>query len=201
MLTVEEVHFLRKQGLSKQDVFDAREIPLKEAKPQAKLEGKSVLLGSKCQKAGHRLRTRSGHCIQCDTSKIAFAGRNSTPADFYLAFTPRGNLVKFGISSDAHQREESLRTSKYGGFDDWQIIVARRVKAAEQLESHVKSVAAESSASLVYEKDGRDQEARECFRLAKAEAIRIYEAAVANHGMSVDSNYYRSRHYQTFMNG
>ena len=35
--------------------------------------------------AGHRLRSRAGHCFQCDTARIAFVKRHHDTAYIYIA--------------------------------------------------------------------------------------------------------------------
>ncbi|MFT5427236.1 MAG: lysophospholipase L1-like esterase [Gammaproteobacteria bacterium] len=45
------------------------------------------------------LRTRSGHCIQCHPSKIAYASRNSEAADLYIAGSYTSKVLKRKASS------------------------------------------------------------------------------------------------------
>lgn len=85
MLTREEMLFLQSQGMSPGDVFDTKGRPPKAVKDEAKSAGKRLLLGAPCQAKGHRLRTRAGHCVQCDPSKIAYQRRTEVPGDVYLA--------------------------------------------------------------------------------------------------------------------
>ena len=195
MLTTEEIHFLRKQGLSPEDVFDSRNIKRAEAGRKAKQLGKRVLIGTPCNKAGHRLRTRAGHCIQCDTSKIAHSGRNSTPSDIYLAYSAQIRLVKFGISTDAHKRVESLCSQSYANASDWKIVCVRRVKAAEKVESKLKAKLRAAAVTREYRKDGAMQHASECFDLPIPEAIQAFEAAIEDHGQSIDQRFFRSDIY------
>ncbi len=82
MLTQDEIFFLSRYNLSPDDVFDGRHYSQAGARQMAKELGKTLVLGSPCNAAGHRLRTRPGHCAQCDhesagpTTKMALA---STP--------------------------------------------------------------------------------------------------------------------------
>ena len=75
ILTESELNFLRSQGLGPDDVLDVRGYPQWLWFQEIKEKGKTIALGSKCRKAGHRLRSTKGHCVQCDTKILAFAGR------------------------------------------------------------------------------------------------------------------------------
>jgi hypothetical protein len=46
-----------------------------------------------CQAAGHRLRTRAGHCIVCRPAAIAFIKRYVNPGTVYVAYSPASRLV------------------------------------------------------------------------------------------------------------
>jgi hypothetical protein len=59
-------------------VTDVRGIPQWRWFEQIEEEGKTVALGSKCKAAGHRLRSRRGHCVQCGHDQAA-AARAAVP--------------------------------------------------------------------------------------------------------------------------
>jgi len=69
ILTDFEKIFLTSQGLGPDDVMDVRGISHRYLFRRIEEEGKTIALESKCRAAGHRLRLRRGHCVQCDTSK------------------------------------------------------------------------------------------------------------------------------------
>jgi hypothetical protein len=60
LLTDSEKRFLTSQGLGPDDVMDVRGIPQWRLFEQIEEEGKTVALGSRCNAAGHRLRSRRG---------------------------------------------------------------------------------------------------------------------------------------------
>src|SRR4051812_25738707 len=96
-LTADELAFLTSQNLVPDDVFDARWMSQERWFRKIKEAGKTIALGSPCRKAGHRLRSRKGHCVQCDTSKLAFAGRHELEQYIYIAGSRRARLVKMGV--------------------------------------------------------------------------------------------------------
>ena len=94
MLTKEEIKFLKDHKFSEHDVLDARNMSKPEYKEQSKKQKKPIILGSSCKAGGHRLRTgNGGHCVQCDTSKIAYSRRYSKSGYVYIS----GSLEKNGL--------------------------------------------------------------------------------------------------------
>src|SRR5947208_2447587 len=79
VLTQDEINFLSRHGLSPEDVLDGRHLSQAGARSRAEELGKTLVLGSPCRARGHKLRTRPGHCAQCDPKKIAYQGRFSSP--------------------------------------------------------------------------------------------------------------------------
>jgi hypothetical protein len=80
LLTASKQSFLRDQRIDFADVFDARSMSKRQRENHADETGQRFMIGTTCEKGGHRLRTKNGHCIQCDTSKIAHLLRFSEPA-------------------------------------------------------------------------------------------------------------------------
>jgi len=56
----------------------------------------------------HRLRTRAGHCVQCDIKKLAFLRRHTKPAFVYIAGSLSGRVLKIGSSGAPWTRVERL---------------------------------------------------------------------------------------------
>ncbi|WP_421405095.1 hypothetical protein [Agrobacterium fabrum] len=116
MLTQDELEFLRTQGLSATDVYDGRGQSSAAWKAGVRSAGKTVVLGSPCSSKGHRLRTRSGHCAQCDTAKLSYQKRHNTEGYIYIAGSKAARLLKVGTCVDIEQRRRNLRNQMYGGI-------------------------------------------------------------------------------------
>ena len=127
-LTDEELAFLKAQKLTPEDVFDWRGIPSRLRKAAIVEAGGELALGVTC-KLGHRLRTRSGHCAQCDTSKLAYQKRHRKNGYVYVAHSALLKAVKVGFSTDDFVREGKINFDAYGGVSDWKLVL--RIKAAE----------------------------------------------------------------------
>ncbi|MGY6217132.1 GIY-YIG nuclease family protein [Methylolobus aquaticus] len=122
-LTNEELGFLKSQHISPSLVLDAAGLSKKERlAAMERLEKYFYFGGPPCRNSGHHLRTKAGHCIQCDTSKIAYQLRYSGAGHVYLAHSRSTGYVKVGYTKfHPQERAELLRTFSYGGISDWSI--------------------------------------------------------------------------------
>ncbi len=163
-LTAEEISFLKQQGISENDVLDARFMSVDERKKKAKELGKRLILKSPCGKGGHRLHTRYGHCVQCDTSKLAFVGRYSQKLYVYIAGSLEKSWIKVGTASDIEQRERSLRSSGYAGANDWRMLLHFKVDNAGRVEHEIQSFLEKYGSSQKYIKQNKEVEVLEVFQ-------------------------------------
>lgn len=122
-LTSEQIFFLKSQHISPSLVFDASGYSKAARTSIMEEQEKLFYFGDAlCKLAGHSLRTKSGHCIQCDTSKIAFQLRSSATGYVYLAYSPSTNNIKVGYSKyHPQERAGLLRNEAYGKIKDWDV--------------------------------------------------------------------------------
>lgn len=113
MLTKDEVNFFKNQGLSPDDVYDGRSESSAAWKAGVRSAGKTVVLGTPCSSKNHRLRTRSGHCAQCDTAKLSYQKRHNTEGYVYIAGSKSAKLLKVGTCVDVDRRRKNLRHQGY----------------------------------------------------------------------------------------
>jgi len=170
VLTEGELRFLASQGLGPDDVFDARRLPQWYWFRCIEEEGKTVALGGRCKKAGHRLRSRKGHCVQCDTRKLAFQARYRAEQYVYIAGSLSAKLIKIGTCVDTQQRERQLCAERYGGAGDWQMIFAIWVKNAGAVEQSAHDRLSRYAVTRDYWKDGLQQAGIELLECAFSEA-------------------------------
>lgn len=76
---------------------------------------------SPCKKAGHTLRTRGGHCAQCNTAALAFVMRYDNRGEIYVAKSSQIALIKIGVAKDHQERLRTLNSHGYGGATDWDV--------------------------------------------------------------------------------
>lgn len=177
-LTVDEKDFLARQGLTESDVFDGRPMGREEYRIVAKEQGKSIVLGTACTKEGHRLRTRSGHCVQCKPAMLGYQTRHRKASEVYIAFSRNADLTKVGSSTDWATRIDKLNFDGVGGARDWRIIFRIAAEEGGRLEVETQVLLNEHLAHVAYIKDGRMQDSRECFRCRPAKAMKaVLDAA------------------------
>jgi len=128
ILTTEEKAFIKSQGLSISDFMDVRGLGgPKKYHDIVKAKGCHFVISNNCT-YGHRLKSRSGRCIICDTRNIVFQKRDSIGGTIYVAVS--GKYCKVGIldnkknSLDALEHREYQMNSEggYGGREDWTMI-------------------------------------------------------------------------------
>lgn len=124
-----QLRFLKDQGVALSQVFNASGLSTSERRRRMDaLEKKFYFGGAPCRAAGHTLRTKAGHCIQCDTSKIAYQLRSSQGGHVYIAYSDDGACAKVGTTSlEPEERIRSLCESTYGGFSDWRLVDSRHL--------------------------------------------------------------------------
>ena len=122
-LSKEQKAFLAEHGIPLSKIFNATGMSSSRYKLIMKDGDFLVAYGvTPCSRGGHTLRTRSGHCVQCNTKHIAYIRRHSEPGYVYLLHSKSTNLVKVGASVDPNIREKNLNGYAYGGASDWMII-------------------------------------------------------------------------------
>lgn len=184
LLTADELAFLYRVGLSADDVMDVRGRSSAYWKPRMREEDKVIALGTRCRSKGHRLRTRAGHCAQCDTSKIAYVRRHSQTLYVYIAGSLTGRVIKVGCTGDCERRMEKLKWDNYGGFGDWVLLACVKVKDAGEIESKVRSRFGHRRASGTYVKDYVEQYAIEMLRCSFDEVFAALEDVEAGEGIT-----------------
>ncbi|MEQ3697732.1 MAG: GIY-YIG nuclease family protein [Pseudomonadales bacterium] len=179
-LSASEQDFLREQNIELVAVYDASHAPKKVWQPIVKEMPDVVIVAntSPCRKAKHRLKTRSGHCAQCNTSRIAYVRNYKKSGVLYIAVSDTEGIVKIGISSNVSARNSTLNSTKYAGCSDWKIVKVFDVEGnAGQYENALKSeLQPFAIKDRFYEKSGHSQLATEIFSVSPAEAIRAFES-------------------------
>jgi hypothetical protein len=193
-LDPEQLAFLSSQKVPLSVVFDATGMRKVDYAEAMKSGGFHFAYGTTpCGKGGHTLRTRAGHCIQCDTSKIAFQMRHRTPGHVYLAGSAKTNLFKVGTTNDLAVREWQLRDWRYGGAADWEVLLSSHVANAGAIEFGAQHRLRHRSEPGTYIRDGRTQGCYELFRCSYDEAREALIAVLPAGSLQRESAIERSR--------
>lgn len=179
-LTAAELGFLASQKLSAEDVYDGRGQSGSQWKTEASLSGKSIVLGSPCKSASHRLKTRAGHCAQCDPKKLAYQSRHNTPGYVYIAGSLSARLLKIGTAKNVETRERNLCLEAYGGISDWKMLFYAKVENGGKIEGDALRGLEHFKTGRGYRKDGSSQQASEILRIGFSKAIDAISRAIGN---------------------
>lgn len=165
-MTNEEQNFINEQGLPEELFIDANRQSINQIEGKMKSLGKVFAYNSiPCDQYGHTIRTRAGHCIQCDTARIAFILRHVSFGTVYIAGSVKGQLIKIGPTSSKASRSESLNRTKYGNQDDWEILLSFMCLSAGALEFEIHKLLRPFAATEIkYSHENRDQKTYELFR-------------------------------------
>lgn len=180
VLSPEQRAFLHSQKILMRDLFDASGLKKQEYQALMKELGQLFAYGvSPCQSAGHTLRSRSGHCIQCDTKIIAFSRRNSDAGTVYIAGSTSSQLLKVGYTNDRQRRATYLCNEKYGGASDWEILAwVNLSRNAGRVEFDIHEALKNKSASGYYMKEGKQVSCYELFRCSYLDAKKALMASI-----------------------
>jgi hypothetical protein len=181
-LSSQQKQFLAVHKISPSLVFDGSGLSASDRKAEMKRTGRFFYFGgSPCREAGHTLRTKSGHCIQCDTSKISFQLRSAAAGYVYLACSPMTQYIKVGFSeADPDLRTSWIQQEGYGNIRDWEIDRSEKLdKDAGRTEFAIHAALAEFQHPVRYEKTvGLVVECREIFKCSLAKAREAFELEV-----------------------
>jgi hypothetical protein len=173
MPTPHEIAFLQAQRIPESLVFHSGGLPKRLYKPIMKeLEAILVTGATPCAAAGHTIRTRAGHCAQCDTSRIAFQARHSSPGFVYVAVSKRLGLHKVGSCLNVVKRLTALNGCSYGGANDWQVIDQIYSSNAGRTEFDIHALLDPYRSPVRYRRENRWVECRETFRAPSSTVLR-----------------------------
>lgn len=173
-----EQEFLTLSGIPKTLVFDARGLGRSQYRARMKISGHWLASNtSPCRMAGHRLRTRSGHCVVCKPDALLFQVRYEAAMDIYVASSESMGCSKIGISEDAHLRCRALVEEEYGGIDDWEYEWSCHCRKAGRVEFTAVSLLEVHHLPLQWSKDGIPATACEVFDIGVDDAVDAIQVA------------------------
>lgn len=197
-LSESQLAFLNSHNVPLSLVFDASGMRTADYKRVMGEEGKCFAIGvTPCARGGHRLRTRAGHCAQCDPAKIAYMLRHVSPGYVYIAGSVVGQLLKVGATESIGGRRVSIRG--YADLFDWQILAHAHCAGAGKIEGHIQTRLARFHVHRDYRKGPRRQTCYELFRCNFSRALDVLRSAtgaepeIAGHPIELRSYEFEDR--------
>lgn len=181
-LTLQQLEFLVQHQIPLHRVFDASGMKRKEYQRVMRHLDLWIAYGvSPCYRR-HSLKTRAGHCAQCNTARIAFSRRPSAAGGVYVAHSEMVGLVKVGMARDMHERVDQLNYYGYGGCNDWSIQHAYESERAGRVELEAHRALRAFATTRSYFRDGQFVECRELFDCEVTVAKQAVEAILLDPG-------------------
>ena len=163
-LTPEQLNFLETQKVSLDRIFDAEGLSRSDYQPLMKEMDKIIAIGvTPCAKFSHTMRTRNGHCVQCNTASIAYLERHYDKGYIYIAGSKKEKVVKIGFASNINNREESLNNENYGEISDWKILFQVTCKNAGKIEFNTHKKLSKYLTDKSYLKNNKRNQCYEIF--------------------------------------
>ncbi len=137
-LSADQKSFLISQNIPISQVFDAKDLTRSEYHSIMRDLDKLIAYNTTpCKNHGHTLRTLYGHCAQCNTHALAFIKRYSQAAIIYVLYSDILKSSKLGVCLDIEERLRTLRSQKYGGANDWNLVKSYKTNSAGRVEYQV----------------------------------------------------------------
>jgi hypothetical protein len=163
-ITEEQLVFLKENNIPLSKVFDAtnqkREVYRKSMKALEKL---IAINATPCSKYGHTIRTRNGHCCQCNTASIAYIKRHYADGYVYIVGSQEKKVLKVGSTNNIKNRVNSLNFENYASINDWELILYYKCNNIGLIETEAHSKLNKFQIEKIYTKNGRTQIAYEIF--------------------------------------
>lgn len=173
-LSKDQVDFLQKHKVHPRYIFDGAGLSKKEYHDIMKELNKGIIFNvSPCKEKGHTMRTRAGHCCQCNTTRLAFQQRNDSAGVVYIAGSISGQVIKIGYTKAIEVRSESLNRTRYAGYKDWEIIYAISSIDAGRIETKANVLLQKYELSIPYTHDGHWQDSFETFKCSLTTATEL----------------------------
>ena len=174
-----QINFLDSQGIPLSRVFDATGMPRAVYAAAMRELGMVVAIGvSACNAGKHTLRTRAGHCAQCNTHAIAFLLRHDDPGEVYVAHSVATSLVKVGTSKSAYARMSNLNSYGYGGASDWSVTYRHTCTKAGRVELSAQRKLSLHRVTRSYIRTGVRVECHELFQCSTSIATDAVRSAL-----------------------
>ena len=178
-LTEDQKAFLSKHNIPLGAVFNAKGFERKIWRMHMKILDMRFAYGvTPCEKMGHTLRSRAGHCIQCDPDRIDFTNRYFEKGYVYVCFSSKKKFLKIGCTKDIQTRESGLNDLCYGGASDWKTIFSAESNYAGKIEFDTHKKLSKYYFRVDYLRDGVKVNCREIFKCDKNYAIETIEKII-----------------------
>jgi hypothetical protein len=178
-ITEDQISFLNSYRIDLSELFDASGMRKRDYQRDMEKTGQHFAFGVKpCKKGGHTIRTKYGHCVQCEPARLSYMLRHRQPGDVYIAGSQAQRLIKIGSSTQKDERLYNLNLVKYGGASDWEILVTAESDEAGKIEARAQERLSKFKCPSTYFRSGMKTTCYELFRCSYTQAKTALVAAL-----------------------
>ncbi|VTP98818.1 GIY-YIG nuclease family protein [Sphingobacterium daejeonense] len=133
--------FINKHKIDKKHIFDAKGKTINSLKLWMKANGKLYAYNSTFCKNGHSIKSKSGHCIVCNVTRIAFVKRKYKNGFLYVFGTKTKQYIKVGMTTEnIFNRLQKLNSRRVGGVNDWEALLYFKVDNTNSIEFDIHKI-------------------------------------------------------------
>jgi|SRR5690606_15732182 len=127
-------------------------------------------------KNGHNIRSRSGHCIVCDVTRIAFVKRSFKNGHLYLFGSKSKQFIKLGMTTEnIEDRLQKLNSRGVGGVNDWVVLLSFKVDNTNLHEFNLHKILSPYQVKKSYYQETESKEIFRCSYSKILEKINSYQ--------------------------
>ena len=170
-LSDEQRAFIAVHGIPLGLLFDASGMTRSHYQRVMKEEGKEFAFGvGLCNRMHKAIRSRAGHCMQCNPARLAFVFGEDAPANIYIAGSMLARLLKIGRSGDLESRLRNLNVESWADHYDWRLLAFAHCESAGRVERAVHGRLASWVSSCDYVQGRKRHHSYEVFSCNFADA-------------------------------
>ena len=163
-ISEEQLFFLKEHDIPLSKIFDAANQKRETYRKSMKALEKLIAINTTpCSKYGHTIRTRNGHCCQCNTASIAYLKRHYAHGYVYIVGSQEKKVLKVGSTNNIKNRVNSLNFENYASINDWELILYYKCNNIGLIETEAHNKLNKFQVEKTYIKNGRTQIAYEIF--------------------------------------
>lgn len=154
--------FISKHQITKNILIDAKGQPVNSIKEFMKDNDIYFAYNTTVCKNGHNIRSRSGHCVVCDVTRIAFVKRSFKNGYLYLFGSKSNQFLKLGMTTEKiENRLQKLKSRQVGGTQDWEVLLTLKVDNTNLHEFNLHNILVDYKVKSAYY---QGTESKELFR-------------------------------------
>ena len=181
----EQLEFIKKHKITPDELFDATGLTRTQYGTIMGQQGKILAFGvTPCDKFGHTLRTRKGHCVQCSPMVLAIMRRQVAIGFVYIAGSLTERIIKIGYTENKNGRQESINRTKYGKIADWVMLCTAECENAGKIEDEVNALLSKYLSTKKYDHDGHSQRTYELFTCGYLTAVKALKDVLAKNNLN-----------------